>query len=260
MSIVSENMTRVGRFTSSEIYRLMSNGKRPMTDEELKARPKEGKGSKAKTVPDGPGKAFHNYIEEKRWEARLGRPLNEDASARPLIWGQFIEHRAFRQLGFNYTLTSDETLIHNQIDEWCGTPDGFCEDAVIEIKAPFTLKSFITMYKCHTIKELIKNHKQGLQYYFQCVSNAILMEKDWAELVIYLPYLSEISEIQNETDYFDGDQNKVQWIKYADPLDLPYVKDGSDIKNLHTIRFQVPEQDKLRLTARVELAARLLKA
>ena len=258
MITVANNPVRVGRFTSSEIYRLMSSGKRPMTEGELAARPKSGPGSKSTLVEDGPGEAFYNYVDEKRWERRLGRSIKEDVSARPLEWGNFIEHRAFRQLPFEYTLASQMTISHSEIDCWCGTPDGYSPESVIEIKAPWTLKSFCTMYECQTIQELREKHKQGEQYYWQCVSNAILLDKKYAELVVYLPYLSEIPEIQNETEYFDGDQNKIQWIKFANHDDLPYVVDGGEITNLHVIKFEVPNQDKLRLIHRVKLAARSL--
>jgi hypothetical protein len=43
---------RLTRFTSSEWHKLMDCGKRPMTEAELKARPKTGKGSKTTQVPD----------------------------------------------------------------------------------------------------------------------------------------------------------------------------------------------------------------
>src|SRR5574338_579540 len=104
MSLVLNNY-RVGNFTSSEIYKLMSMGKRPMTEEELAARPKTGPGSKATLVEDGLGEAALTYISDKKLERKLGRSLNEDVSARPLEWGKFIESRAFVTLGFDYSLT-----------------------------------------------------------------------------------------------------------------------------------------------------------
>lgn len=44
--------SRSGNFTSSEIYNLVAMGKRPMTEEELAARPKKGKGSSTTQVDD----------------------------------------------------------------------------------------------------------------------------------------------------------------------------------------------------------------
>ncbi len=67
---------RAGRFTSSEIWKIMEFGKRPMTPDELKARPKSGKGSATTQVPD-PSKMSDRgmgYITQKVAEVLTGRP------------------------------------------------------------------------------------------------------------------------------------------------------------------------------------------
>lgn len=257
---ITLNTSRVGNFTSSEIYKLMSMGKRPMTDEELAARPKSGTGSKTTLVDDGFGESALTYIDEKRTERKLGRSLNEDISARPLEWGKYIERRAFFQLGFDYDLTSKITLVHPTIDCWAGSPDGSNENTVIDIKCPYTIKSFCTFSDCSTIEQVREKHRDGEKFYWQLVSNAILTNKNHAELVCYLPFKSELAEIKNSIDEYEGDQNKIAWIHFAPDEDLPYLMDDGGYKNLHIIRFEVPQQDKKRLTHRVELAARLLKS
>lgn len=235
-------------------------GKRPMTEEELAARPKKGKGSKTEYVEDGPGEAFYSYIEDKRLERKLGRSLNEDVTARPLEWGKYIEARAFRQLGFEYSLASKTTIFHPTIDCWCGTPDGTKEDAVFDIKCPYTIKSFCCLADCTTITELREKHRDGEKFYYQLISNAILTNKNYAELIVYMPYKSELDEIKADIDTYQGDQNKIAWIHFAQDDDLPYLIDGGGYESLYVKRFPIPEQDKKRLTARVELAARLLTA
>lgn len=259
METIRTSISRVGNFTSSEIYRLMSMGKRPMTQEELDARPKSGAGSKTTQSEDGPGEAFYNYVEEKKLERKLGRPLKDEVSARAMIWGKVAEKAAFLTLGFDYRFSSKDTIIHPKIDCWAGTPDGESETSVLEIKSPFTHKSFCCLHDCKDINAVRENHKQGEQYYWQCVSNAILTNKNTADFAVYMPYRSELNTVRSLCEEYEGNANDVAWIHFGSDDDLPHLVDGMFYKNLRTIRFEVPEQDKKRLTQRVELAARLLK-
>jgi len=108
---------RIGNFTSSEISRLLS---------------------KEKGVPE-------NYIMECNYERNLGVALEKEENARPLSWGKLVETIVFDLLGTDYTLSSQETIVHPEIKYWVGTPDGGKEDngrTVNDIKCPFTLKSF----------------------------------------------------------------------------------------------------------------------
>jgi hypothetical protein len=100
-----EIKSRIGNFTSSEIVALMSNGKGSMF------------GAPAKT-----------YIEECNMERRLGRSITTEINARAISWGKLVERRAFDLLGIEYTLNSDETLTHPEIEFWAGSPDGFKYD------------------------------------------------------------------------------------------------------------------------------------
>lgn len=251
---------RLGNFTSSDIYRLMSMGKRPMTDEEKAARPKSGKGSKTEFVEDGPGEAFYNYIEEKRLERKLGRTLNEDCSARQLIWGKLVEKVAFLVLGFDYQLTSRVSIIHPAFNCWVGTPDGESDSSVLEIKCPYTIKSFVELSDCKDINEVREKHKDGEKFYWQCVSNSILTNKKTADLVIYMPYKSELDQVRSMCEEWDGHPNEVAWIHFGSDDSLPHLIDGMAYQNVRKITFDVSDQDKARLTARVKLAERLLNA
>src|SRR5688572_14249397 len=77
---------RIGRFTASEIHRLMEPAKREMTEAELKARPKSGKGSSAKLVNDYStlSDAAFTYINEKVAEILTGQPKSQ-GYAFPLV-------------------------------------------------------------------------------------------------------------------------------------------------------------------------------
>lgn len=260
MITVANNPARVGRFTSSEIHRLMSVGKRPMTEEELAARPKSGKGSKATLVEDGPGEAFYNYIEQKRLERKLGRLLKDEVSARPLTWGKIAEKAAHLTLGFEYKYCSQQTIIHPTIDELCGTPDGESDSSVLEIKSPYTHSSFCCLHDCNTIQEVREKHKDGEKFYWQCVNNSILTNKSTADLAFYMPYKSELDMIRELCHEYEGNPNDVGWIHFGSDDDLPHLIEGMEYNNIKKISFEIPEQDKQRLLHRVKQAARLLNA
>jgi len=235
---------RGGRFTSSGIAALMTNGKLGV----------------ALSAP------AMTYIREKNYERGLGRCIGSESNARETSWGNFMERRVFDLLGTSYSLCSQETIIHpDYADVWCGSPDGKKHnpdgsiDAVIDIKCPFTLNSFCTMVECETIQQLRDNHKKGDTYFWQLVSNAILTGANHAELIIYVPYLHEIEIIRDMTSNYDGDQNKIAWINFAHVDELPYILREGTYKNLNVIRFEVTEGDKMELINKVEKGMVLLK-
>jgi hypothetical protein len=232
---------RVGNFTSSGIGALMNSG------------------------------TMATYIEEKNYERRLGRSLNSIVSAKPLSWGNLLEVRAFELLGLEYSLISKETIVHPEFNYWSGSPDGNKPNTVMDIKCPITLKSFCTFVECITmietspgvwevdglrsIKKIREKHKDGEKYYWQLVSNSILRGVEYAELIVYCPYKSELSEIRESCEEYLGDPKEVNWIAYANDEDLPYILDGGYYKNINVIRFKVPEVDKIALTTKVKLGA-----
>lgn len=212
-----KNKLRIGNFTSSENFRLIN------------PKPRE------------------TYIEEKNLERKLQRSLNSEASGRPTSWGSLVEARCFDLLGLEYKISSQETIQHTKYPYWVGSPDGEKFDegkTVFDIKCPYTLKSFCELADCKTIQEVRYNHKDGEKYYWQLVSNAVLTNSKYAELIIYCPYQRELEDIRELASNFDGDQNKVAWIGFSVDDDLPYLIEGGHYKNLYIIRFEVPIEDK----------------
>lgn len=246
------NIPRIGNFTSSEIVALT----------------KTGKGLNGFGVP------AITYVSETNMERRLGRSLTDESSARPMTWGKLLEERTFDLLGLEYSLCSTDTIIHKTIPYWCGSPDGVKEDTVIDIKCPMTLKSFCQLVDplynvvqdmtqdeqgIWCINQVRENHKDGEKFYWQLVSNAILTNSIFAELIVYVPYLSELPEVKQMAQMVDTQSlSKHYWIAMAAEDELPYLKDGGYYKNLNTIRFKVPQSDRDLLTAKVLLAGEML--
>ncbi len=175
-----------------------------------------------------------------------------------MTWGKVCESIAFSRLGFDYTLCSTETITHPDHPYWCGTPDVISSDAVGDIKCPFTLISFCKMVDClasvDPIRALRDTHTDGEKYYWQLVSNAILTNKKYAELIIFCPFLIDLAEVRLGAMDYDF----AKWIEYASDDELPYLFESGQYKSMNTIRFEVPQSDKDLLTDWVERAGKLL--
>lgn len=231
---------RDGNFTSSEIVNLLSVDK-------------TGKGF---------GKPALTYIEEKNMERRLGVSLDSESNARPIIWGRTLEYRVFELLGLEYELISDISLRHPDIPFWVGSPDGKTKDAANDIKCPFTRKSFCQLVQplydgltgMDAMNKIRETHKEGETYYQQIVSNAILLDKPFGELIVYMPYKSELKEIKEQAE----GNSKAYFIWSSDEEELPYLPDGGYYQNLNFVRFEIPQEEKDFLTSKVIEAGKLL--
>ena len=242
MRTEQEKKERVTNFSSSNIYMLTKNGR----------------------AKDSIGAPFYTYIEEKLIEHRLGRALDKDHSARPTTWGIFVERFAFELLGLEYKLVSKDRYYHKTISHWSGAPDLLSEDNIVgDIKCPFTLKSFCQIVNkleiSNNIAEDLKEIKE--EYYWQLVSNAILTQSTYADLVLFVPYKEQLQEIRDylNNEYNGDDIHKYFWIDRALDEELPYLIKGNYYNNIHAYRFEVPQEDIDFLESRVKLASEKLE-
>lgn len=236
MQTILNNKLRIGNFTSSEIHKLMSNGK----------------------AAGSLGKPALTYIQEKNYERKLGLSLGTESNAKPLTWGKFNEVRVFNMLGEEYELVSQETKQHPTIKCWAGSADCIKHGKVRilpDIKCCYTRKSFCELLEC-TDAESLKDYAP--EYYWQLVSNAILNDCDAGELIVYMPYKSELNEIREATGGIDTLQKNLAWINFAEDEELPHLLDGGYYKNLNVISIQISNEDKEFLTNRVIAASEML--
>lgn len=237
--------SRIGNFSSSEIYKLMSKGRGNWSLENV-------------------GAPFTTYVRDKVYESRLGRSLYQRQNSRITTWGTFVEKIVFDKLSLNYELVSKTRYTHPEIENWNGMPDVLTKDNTIvgDIKAPWTLLSFCQLVEAMAEgSEGLKKHSE--QYYWQLVSNSILTGIDQAELIVYVPYKHELEEIKDAANNHSWDgslsENDVQFINYASDEELPYLKKDGVYNNLNHLVFEVPQEDKDLLTARVKMAVAELK-
>ena len=228
---------RTGNFSSSEIYKLMANDK-----------------------SGGLGKPALTYIQEKNFERKLGRSLSSESFSYPTSWGNCIEGYVHEQLGFEYKLASKERLTNPNIPYHTGAPDLITTDFVSDIKCPFTMKSFCELSESIAINELENDYPE---YFWQLCSNAILTDKNFAELIVFCPMFSEFEAIAEYIDSMDAKEKiEYEWLYNNIVFDrknkLPYLTETSTYNRFAKLRFEVTAEMKQNLTDRILLAGKLL--
>ena len=218
------NPLRIGNISSSQIHKIMGSPKPKQT-----------------------------YLSELRMMRKLKRPLTTETSAKPTSWGLLVEKLVFNTLGLEYSYNSDETIQHPEIDYWVGSPDGMTKDSVIDIKCPYTLKSFCELVEIIEKQDVEFFKAENPEYYWQLVSNSILTNKPFAELIVYCPYLEDLGVIRKMAqDVNAEDLYKYYWLANSTDEELPYILQDSDFKDLNIFKFEVPTQDKELLTETIK--------
>jgi hypothetical protein len=131
---------RLGRFTGSEIYKLM--------------------GAK------GMGKTGETYIFEKAAESLTGQPTRQEFTAASTSWGNDHEQEAkdYFEAATGMKVLEATTLDNDLI---CGTPDGLTPDYGFEIKCPFNSGNHLKNLSMQDANGLLELRPE---YYWQCVS------------------------------------------------------------------------------------------
>lgn len=202
---------RLTRFTSSEWHKLMECGKRPMTKEELAARPKTGKGSATTQVPD-PSKMSATglkYIRKKVWETLTGKQLPQ-AYAFPLDYGKETEPEAVMYFEEKFNLLTQEVGFQVFGDHAGGSPDRLIgEDEGLEIKCPSSDEQidYLLLNDHHDLK---RNYPE---YYWQCVSLMLFTNRKKWHFCTYDPRMvladHRMTHIEIEYDKVEEDIDAV---------------------------------------------------
>lgn len=250
---------RVGNFTSSGIVDLLSNGRSKGTF----------------------GKPFYNYVARKNRERLIDDTMDSESRARPLLWGKICEAYAQKHHSdMKWTYQSDlekmfgsATAPHPKYDYWCGTPDviDVANEIVGDFKCPWTKSGFLDLIECmydpvtkkrnslsgNEIIEIIrKETKEGEKYYWQLVSNACILGYNKAAILVFFAN----SEVINELPLFANNDfhPPVDFLKWMEIDELPYVKKELDMPLIHEIMFDIPKEDKKKLEERVVEGGKLL--
>lgn len=203
---------RAGRFTSSEFWKLMECGYRPMTEKELAARPKSGKGSQVKRVldPSTMGDKGKTYILQKVAEVLTGRP-KPPSYAYPIVYGKELEPEAVEYFEKVTGLECFETGFQPYTDHAGGSPDRLIgEDEGLEIKCPWQSENQVSYLMLTDIYDLKRNHPD---YYWQCVSLLLFTNRKRWHFCTYDPRMSEdkhkLTHLIIESEKVSEDMNSI---------------------------------------------------
>lgn len=259
---------RIGRFTSSNIWKLCTIGSRPMTEEELKQWKIENPKSQKKNIEDGFGAPGLTYIQGKKAERCLGRSIDLGKGGSATIWGKVAEYYCDKfHLPLDCVMASTETDVHPEYPFWSGTKDFTKKDTAGEIKCFEPNKYFELSYaliKLNAGEITIDEFKKEFpDIYWQPVSNAIILNKRFAQIVCFMPTEEQLHQIRKEVEetnileVLGIDPWKARFIIENDISELPYVK-NPNYPNFVSYEWEIPQSEKDFLTSRVLKAEELI--
>ena len=239
---MKQNTERHGRITSSNIHKIVKSG-----------RAKDAVFSQAALT----------YFQHKRAERRICRSVESSGHSQPAVWGLFMEMIVFSLLGLDYKINSQDTTIHPD-DEFSDFWSGSCDLLVPGVKVgeikSFQLEKGLALNDCIMKKDVELFKKEFPEIYWQIISNCILENVYMGEIISYIPYYSEMPEIQKMAADIDGaDQSKYRFIAEKDMMDLACIPDDGYYSNVTTFEFEAPEEDMEFLKERVRLAKPFLE-
>lgn len=157
-------LSRLGRFTASEIHRLTTPGSRLLTEEELKARPKKGPGSATKYAEDWSvlSDGAMTYVREKAAEITTGLVKQLDTYA--TSWGKEQESHAFAALEKLYPGIIHYGMNNPQFFKYTDFSGGSLDGEqsltrVFEVKCPYNMDNHEAYLDLKSAVELKENHK-----------------------------------------------------------------------------------------------------
>lgn len=219
---------RAGRFTSSEMVRLIKNGERLMTQAELDARPKKGPGSASKWTED-PTKFSEDgmtYILEKVAEVLTGQP-KETAWSHATAWGDTWEPFAAEYYARKFNVEFEIIAFKPFGDHAGGSPDRKIAGTKrgIEIKCPHESKNQVNYLQLFDQWDLKKFYPKN---YWQCMSNLLFM--DW-EVIDHVTFDPRMKDEKHKL-------SKIEILPVASEFDLICVKLEAAVKEkLETLRI-----------------------
>lgn len=164
------NQVRIGRFTSSEMYKLM-------TEPRSKADKEAGKLSEGALT----------YVNIKVAEVLTGQPKAE-SYAYPLVYGKELEPQAIEYFIKKTGYTYEPAMFVPFGDHSGGSPDGYInENDTLEIKCPFQSENMVDYLMLTDQFDLKRNHPN---HYWQVMSNLLFTEKEQLHFVCYDPRMT----------------------------------------------------------------------
>lgn len=149
---------RKGKITSSEVHKIM-----------------------------GEGKVKETYLLEKISESLGG--FATLATGPAIEWGTELEELAAKVYAEKTGTVVEKASFIVYNDNYGGSPDGIiAPDGIIEIKCPYVSANH---FKHGLIKSATDLKKVAPNYYYQCVSNMLCANAQWCDFISYDPRVDE---------------------------------------------------------------------
>ena len=154
---------RLGKFSASQIYRLMSEPK-------LKSDKDAGNLSEGAIT----------YVYECVAESLTGVRAKDDFFSKYTEWGIENEPIAKKVYETVFNCKVDDTGHIAYGEHAGGSPDGLVgNDGIVEFKCPYTITSHLE----HLLKDLSKKP----EYYWQCLMYVLITSRNWIDFVSWMP-------------------------------------------------------------------------
>lgn len=208
------DQVRLGRFTASEMHRLMGASKREMTEEEKKARPKSGPGSATKLISDYSklSEAALTYVNEKVAEVLTGFPKAQ-GYAFPLTWGNENEPVAAEYFEQQTGLICEPCGFFTYTEHAGGSPDRLLSDgSILEIKCPFNSGEQV---KYLLLTDHYDVRREHFDYWCQCQTNMMVTDTKVCHFVTFDPRMKlekqkmQHIEIPADAEFHDLIRNQI---------------------------------------------------
>jgi len=175
---------RLGKFTGSEFFKLMTSGRRDMTEAELETE-KAAKG-KRKTVDTLFGDVAITYIEDKLAEITTNGTCIDYKSfeTKEMKWGTYNEPKAKEVFSEKTGLLIKPCGFIDISERFGCSPDGDTEPAALEIKCPYNTTIHNRNLRLKTAQDLKELHKD---HYVQLQIEILALKKQKGYYVSYDP-------------------------------------------------------------------------
>lgn len=206
------------------------------------------------------GKPALTYIKQKKREKRLGIEMDIENTSHATSWGRAMEGYLYdTHIEAEYVIRSNITTIHES-GLFGGTEDFLGLNEIAEVKCPATRNAFCDLVDIIEEASVSNFKNTHNEYYWQCVTNSVVKNVDYAELIVFMPFESEMPAIIEYIDLIDDFQlqKDIQWVLHEDIKRIPHIPDGCKYKNVNRFKFLVPAEDKAMVIEKTKLASYLL--
>lgn len=198
--------SRIGRFTSSEIHRLMTDVSRPMTDQELSD---PGKTKNKTTVVDLSllSDGAMTYVYEKVAEHFTGLSAKEEVDSDATRWGKEWEPEARKMYErvFKVEVQQVGNIILNK--RGSGSPDGLiAADGGVEFKCPYIRSNHVRNLLISNAEHLKEEHPD---WYWQIQDLMFITKRKWWDWISFHPFfegakkMHKVRIFRNEKDIYN---------------------------------------------------------